>query len=110
MSDGSPKKPIGVLPSTLFFLSGSLSKAADDILVLMNPGAIQLTRIPDGASSVAIARVIDSMAPLLAEYAITFGIPYCEAIELMLIILPPPFSFMFLITSRLTVKTLKRLV
>ncbi|MNL21211.1 hypothetical protein D3C87_1424890 [compost metagenome] len=76
----------------------------------MNPGAIQFTRTPNGANSTAIALVIDSIAPLLAEYAITFGIPYCDAIELILIMLPPLFSFMFFTTALLTAKTLKRLV
>src|SRR5688500_10187032 len=63
-SSGSPSLPIGVLESTRFFRSGSLLRAAADMLVSMKPGAMQLTRIPDGESSTAMARVIPSTADL----------------------------------------------
>ena len=46
------------------------------------------TRIPLGDNSTAIALVIPSIAVLLALYAITFGKPYCAAMELILIIQP----------------------
>src|SRR5437870_4682197 len=70
------------------FLSGSLFNAFADISVAIKPGAIQFTLMPLGESSVAIALVIPSIADFDAVYAITFGMPYCEAIELMLIMLP----------------------
>src|SRR5947208_14705493 len=82
-SDGSPKKPIGVLPNTLALLSGSSFNALADMAVAIKPGAMQLTRMPLGDNSVAIAFVIPSIADLEAVYAITFGIPYCDAIELI---------------------------
>src|SRR5215203_6514177 len=99
MSPGSPRKPIGVLLITFCFLSASLFRALALISVAIKPGAMQLTLMPFGESSTAIALVMPSMADLEAVYAITFGMPYCEAIELILIIAPPPFSSIILTTS-----------
>ena len=63
------------------------------------------TRMPFGDSSTAIALVIPSMAVLLALYAITFGNPYCAAMELMLMMLPEPLGNICFTTSRLMVNT-----
>lgn len=66
MSNGSPSLPIGVRASTRAFLSGSLSRAFDDIAVEINPGAMQLTRMPCAAHSTARARVMPSTAAFAA--------------------------------------------
>src|SRR5882724_3181132 len=62
ISAGSPSLPIGVLEKTFCFLSASPFRAFSDISVAMNPGAIQLTRMPCGDSSTAMALVIPSIA------------------------------------------------
>src|SRR5215216_2362945 len=82
-SEGCPISPMGVLPIAFAFLSGSLFNALADISVAIKPGAMQFTRMPFGESSTAIALVIPSIADLEAVYAITFGMPYREAMELI---------------------------
>src|SRR5665213_2170326 len=104
MVEGAPNSPIGVLDNTFFFLSVSLFSAFADISVAIKPGAMQFTRIPFGESSTAIARVMDSIAPLEALYAITFGNPYCDAIELILTMLPFLFFIIDFTTSLEIVK------
>src|SRR5215203_6627719 len=105
MSPGSPRKPIGVLLITFCFLSASLFRALALMSVAIKPGAMQLTLMPFGESSTAIALVMPSTADLEAVYAITFGMPYCEAIELILTMEPLPFANMCLTTSRDKAKT-----
>ncbi len=104
-SDGSPNLPIGVRARTLAFLSGSPLRAFDDIGVAMKPGAMQFTRTPDGDHSTARARVIPSIADLDAVYATTSGIPYCDAIELIMMMLPAPRTTIDFATSRVSANT-----
>jgi hypothetical protein len=53
------------------------------------PGLIALTRFFFGTSSFASTRVIVSTAPLVAEYTTAVGVGLMDAIELMLMMLPP---------------------
>ena len=75
-SSGFPSLPKGVLDKTFFLRSGSFSRARVDIFVLINPGAMQLTLIPNWPVQLPLHVVIPSMADFEAVYAITFGNPY----------------------------------
>src|ERR1041385_8857794 len=67
-------------------------------------------RNPSGESSTAIARVMPSIADFDAVYAITYGKPYCAAIELMLMMLPHLLTTIDRDTSRDIENTLLTLV
>src|SRR5689334_23009731 len=110
MSPGLPITPMGVRPMALFLRSASALNALEVISVAIKPGAMQLMRIPWGDSSVAMARVMPSIAVLEAEYAITLGIPYCAAMELMLTMLPFLLGNMVFTTSRVNANTATKLV
>jgi len=64
MSRGSPKRPIGVIPSICLRTSLGIGAV---IGVSMNPGAMQLTRIPIGTTSRATDLVNEMIAPFAAQ-------------------------------------------
>src|SRR5699024_1185503 len=72
--------------------------------VSMIPQETQLTRIPDGASSLAAAFVKPISAALEAEYAASHEAPTSPQTEEMLTIHPPPRRRNFGITSRVQKK------
>jgi len=66
-------------------------------LVWIAPGPTTLTRMPNGARSMAIVRVMASMPPLVASYAAILRCARAAANELMLTIAPRvPWSTMML--------------
>src|SRR4030042_1408415 len=97
ISSGSAIRPIGFRPVTAFRMSGLLQRGwLKPVLTI--PGATTLARILYWAHCWAITLVAMITPALLMEYmgSISGLIPAMEAI---LMILPPPFSFMTLATA-----------
>ena len=56
----------------------------------VGPGQTQLTRMPSGPWSIAMARVSEMTAPLEAQYAAAFAAATRPSCEAMFTIAPPP--------------------
>jgi hypothetical protein len=82
-SSGSAHLPSGRRAMTLLLNSG-FSRTGRDNSVLMQPGAIALTRMPSSAKAIANDLVSETTAVLAAPYAGTYGEPKYEYIEAML--------------------------
>jgi hypothetical protein len=66
MSSGSPTRPRAVFAAMPSMISGNLSNASSLIRVRVGPGAMELTRIPRGLSSLASYRVATTRPAFIA--------------------------------------------
>src|SRR5579885_1225305 len=87
---GNPTRPSG---ASLDHVAAKSPPSRAVLSTSMAPGATQLTRMPLGASSIAADLVNISMPPLLAVYDTSRGNATLLHPDPMLIIAPPPVSF-----------------
>eukprot|EP01035_Chromulina_nebulosa_P002685 gene2685-biopygen2256 len=90
MSDGFDIRPSGIVETNLARFSGVSGTPMKDSSSAVSPitGAMQLTRMPSGASSTAIDFDIRFTAPLLALYQVRPGRGRTPAVEPMLMMRP----------------------
>src|SRR5206468_4187437 len=85
------RRPIGML-ATILALASGLSAPMNVASSGVSPatGLIAFTRTPNGASSIAIARVAAIIQPFEALYQVRFGRGLTPPVEAMLRIAPRP--------------------
>ncbi len=89
-SCGRPHLPAGVRPATASWRSGNCLRNACVISVVIQPGKMALTWMFSFAHPVAQLFVYWTTPPLLAAYAVAYGLPKMDIIEPMLMTLPRP--------------------